>query len=130
MAQLAAGKHNYEDFGTFGAESVDYPDYAQKVARAVASGGFERGILICGTGIGMSIAANKVRGIRAALCSSILDAERARQHNNAQVICFSAATEPGLIGEMVQVFLSVPFEAGGRHERRVEKIKQIETETE
>jgi ribose 5-phosphate isomerase B len=128
MEKLAVTGHDYEDFGTGITESADYPDYARKVARAVAGGGFERGILICGTGIGMSIAANKVRGIRAALCSNVLDAERARQHNDAQVLCLSAATEPDLVWEMIQAFLSVRFEAGGRHERRVEKIKQIETE--
>lgn len=129
MKQLAATGYDHEDFGTRSTESVDYPDYAQKVARAVVSGGFERGILICGTGIGMSITANKVKGIRAALCSSVLDAERARQHNDAQVLCLSAATKPELAWKMIQVLLNVQFEAGGRHERRVGKIMKIETET-
>ena len=86
---LAEAKHDYKDFGTNSDESVDYPDIAREVGEAVAGGQYEHGILICGTGIGMSIAANKVRGIRAALCHNAFAARRARQHNDANILCLS-----------------------------------------
>ena len=125
MDLLASKGHTYEDFGCYDEQSVDYPDIAKKVGEAVASGGFDQGVLICGTGIGMSIAANKVRGIRAALCHSVLCAERARQHNNANVICFGEETGKDLLEKMVTAFLETDFE-GGRHQARVDKIMAIE----
>ncbi len=117
-------KHSYEDFGGYTTDPVDYPDIAQKVAGAVASGDFERGILICDTGIGMSIAANKVKGIRAALCHDAFSARRARQHNDANVLCLATQGQSAT-GEIVDAFLSAEFE-GGRHERRLNKIKAME----
>ncbi len=122
---IAEAEHSYEDFGCYTADSVDYPDIAQKVGEAVAKGYFECGILICGTGIGMSIAANKVKGIRAALCHDAFSAQRARQHNDANILCLRAQEEQGLIPEIVEAFLTGEFE-GGRHQRRVNKIKDME----
>ena len=119
--------HEYEDFGCCQPESVDYPDIAGKVAEAVVGGSFERGILICGTGIGMCIAANKVKGISAALCHNPFTARRARQHNDANVLCLGAdVVEQDLVGETVCTFLDTEFE-GGRHAQRLEKIKALET---
>lgn len=115
--------HGYEDFGCHPPESVDYPDIAREVAGAVARGDFERGILICDTGIGMSITANKVRGIRAALCHSAFSARRARQHNDANILCLAAAGDGA--GEIVSAFFASEFE-GGRHQRRLNKIKAME----
>ncbi len=117
--------HDYEDFGCYTTDSVDYPDIAKKVAEAVAEGRFERGILICGTGIGMSIAANKVKGIRAALCHSTFSACRARQHNDANILCLEAEEEREQIPEIVNAFLTCEFE-GGRHQRRLDKIRDME----
>jgi len=120
--------HEILDIGAEGAESVDYPDYAYDVARRVGLGEMERGILICGTGIGMCISANKVRGVRAAACQDVLTAEMSRRHNDANVLCLSA----DLLGEeqmmqMIRIWLDTPFE-GGRHARRIEKIAKIESE--
>ncbi|MDR0906875.1 MAG: ribose 5-phosphate isomerase B [Oscillospiraceae bacterium] len=113
----------YKDFGTFSEESCDYPDYAKLVAGSVASGESERGILVCGTGIGMSIAANKTRGIRAALCGDCFSAEMTRRHNDANILCLGArVTGAGLALKIAQIFLETPFD-GGRHARRVEKIE-------
>ena len=114
------------DLGSDGKESVDYPDYAADVARAVASGEADRGILLCGTGIGMSIAANKVPGVRAALVHDVTTARMSRLHNDANVLALGG----GLLGErllkeIVSVWLATEFE-GGRHQRRVEKIAEIE----
>ena len=117
--------HSYEDFGCYTNDSVDYPDIAKKVAEAVTTGYFECGILICDTGIGMSIAANKVKGIRAALCRDAFSARRARQHNNANILCLGAEEERGLIPEIVEAFLAYESE-GGRHLRRLNKIKDME----
>lgn len=117
--------HGYEDFGCYTPESVDYPDIAREVAGAVARGDFERGILICDTGIGMSITANKVRGIRAALCHSAFSARRARQHNDANILCLAAAEVGDGAGEIVSAFLASEFE-GGRHQRRLNKIRVME----
>ena len=117
--------HNYEDFGCYTTDSVDYPDIAGKVAEAVATGRFNRGILICGTGIGMSIAANKVRGIRAALCCDAASARLTRQHNDANVLCLKGEEEQELVAEIVNSFLNTEFE-GGRHQHRVDKIKSME----
>jgi len=124
---IAEMKHGYEDFGGYTADPVDYPDIAKKVAEAVAKGNFERGILICNTGIGMSIAANKVRGIRAALCHDASSARRARQHNDANILCLGTRQAPEAVREIVDTFLSVEFE-GGRHQRRLNKIKVMENE--
>jgi ribose 5-phosphate isomerase B len=116
----------YEDFGCYSSEPVDYPDIAKKVADAVASGKFDHGILICSSGIGMSIAANKVKGIRAALCCSTFGAERARRHNDANILCLGEETlEQTSALDIVKVYLSTIFE-GGRHLRRLEKIRNLE----
>jgi ribose 5-phosphate isomerase B len=118
--------HAVIDKGTSSEASVDYPDYAAQVARAVAAGEAERGVLICGTGVGMCIAANKVPGVRAALVSDEKTAELSRQHNDANVFCAGARVHPTLrIAEMLKVWLSTPFE-GGRHQRRLEKIQGLE----
>jgi ribose 5-phosphate isomerase B len=118
--------HQVNDLGATSAASVDYPDYAIPVAEAVSSGKADRGVLICGTGHGMCIAANKVAGIRAANCRDVIDAELSRRHNDANVMCLSA----DLIGEeqieqMVRTWLATDFE-GGRHARRTEKIAAYE----
>jgi ribose 5-phosphate isomerase B len=116
-----------EDFGTYTPDAVDYPDVARKVAEAVSQKKYGMGILICGTGIGVSIAANKVKGIRAALCCDAFMARRARQHNDANILCLGA--ERGLQGveEIVKSFLTTPFE-GGRHQPRVDKICRMDDE--
>jgi ribose 5-phosphate isomerase B len=116
-----------EDFGTHTEDSVDYPDFAAQVARAVSLGECALGVLVCGTGIGMSIAANKYRGVRAAVCTTEFEARMARAHNDANVLCLgSRVVGAGLAKEIVEAFLDQPFE-GGRHERRVEKIRQAES---
>ena len=117
--------YSSEDAGCYTAESVDYPDIARKVAEAVARGDFDYGILICDTGIGMSIAANKVKGIRATLCCDAFSASRARQHNDANVLCLAARGNTEAVVEIVNTFLSTRFE-GGRHLRRLKKIKAME----
>lgn len=114
------------DMGTFSEESVDYPDVAERVARAVAAGEVERGILLCGTGIGVSIAANKVPGVRAALCHDTFSARMSRAHNDANVLAMgSRVVGAGLAREIVKAWLDGTFE-GGRHAARVEKLKQLE----
>src|SRR5690554_4624039 len=116
----------YEDFGCEGTGSVDYPDYALPVAERVASGEFDRGILICGTGIGMSIAANKVKGIRCALVHDVFSAKATRMHNNANMIAMGERViGPGLAKEIVEAFLQSSYE-GGRHDNRVNKITAYE----
>jgi len=122
---LTEAGHDYEDFGCYTTDSVDYPDIAGKVGEAVARGRFQLGVLICGTGIGMSIAANKVRGIRAALCHNSASARLARQHNNANVLCLMAEEDRERVPEIVLAFLTSEFE-GGRHQRRVNKIMDLE----
>jgi len=118
--------HDYQDFGGYNTDPVDYPDIAKQVAEAVASGEFDQGILICSSGIGMSIAANKVRGIRAALCCTTFGAERARRHNDANVLCLGQDTlDRASALDIVRVYLSTTFE-GGRHLRRLEKIRGLE----
>ena len=115
-----------QDFGTNESAAVDYPDVARAVAEAVGKGDFHFGILVCGTGIGMGMAANKVKGIRAAVCHDTYTALRARQHNNANVLCLGEdIVGPGLAREMVETFLTTGFE-GGRHLARVEKIRALE----
>ncbi|MFO0898851.1 MAG: ribose 5-phosphate isomerase B [Pirellulales bacterium] len=118
--------HEVEDHGAHGAEGVDYPDIASTVAERVGAGGVERGILICGTGIGMCIAANKRKGVRAAPCHDDLTAEMSRRHNDLNVLCLSAdMLGERLIDRMIEIWLSTPFE-GGRHARRIEKISALE----
>ena len=120
--------YSYQDFGCYSAEPVDYPDIAQKVGQAVASGNFDQGILICSTGIGMCIAANKIKGIRAALCYNVFAAQRARQHNDANVLCLGGEdVDTSLALEIVKTFLTTDFEAG-RHARRVNKIRSLEAQ--
>jgi ribose 5-phosphate isomerase B len=115
-----------QDFGTNESAAVDYPDVARAVAEAVSKGDFRFGILVCGTGIGMGMAANKVRGIRAAVCHDVYTAARARQHNDANVLCLGEdVVGPGLAREMIETFLNTDFE-GGRHAARVEKIRALE----
>lgn len=117
------------DCGTHSKESCDYPDYAEKACRKVQSGGADLAVLVCGTGLGMSIAANKMRGIRAAVCGEDFSAHYARAHNNANVLCLGArVTGPGLAVLILDTFLDSSFE-GGRHERRVNKIMALEAET-
>jgi len=126
IAYLKERNIEYKDFGTYSIESVDYPDFARAVAEAVGGGEFERGILCCGTGIGVSIAANKVPGIRAALCHDTFSARMAGEHNMANIITMGERViGPGLAREIVHAWLEAKF-AGGRHARRVEKITQIE----
>ena len=126
ITKLITGEgHSCKDFGCYTADSVDYPDIANEVAGAVADGEFERGILICNTGIGMSIAANKVKGIRAALCHSAFDAKSARQHNDANILCLGAEGGKGAIPQILMAFLDFKFE-GGRHLRRLDKVRDIE----
>jgi len=116
----------YKDFGTYSENSCDYPDYALPVAEAVANGQYDRGILICGTGIGMSISANKVPKIRCALCHDCFSAKYTRKHNDANIIAFGERViGSGLLLEILEVFLFTDFE-GGRHQNRIDKISQIE----
>jgi len=120
--------HSYEDFGCHDSTPVDYPDIGRPVAEAVADGRFDRGILICATGIGMCIVANKVKGIRAALCHDTLSARRAREHNDANVLCLGQlAAGQSIARDIVKTFLDTEF-AGGRHARRLEKIRAMECE--
>lgn len=118
----------YEDFGCECGTSVDYPDYALPVAEKVANGEFDKGILICGTGIGMSIAANKVKGIRCALVHDVFSAKATRQHNDSNVLAMGERViGPGLAREIAAAWLTTEFE-GGRHENRVGKIKSYENQ--
>ncbi len=115
----------FKDFGTNSAESTDYPDWAHRACEKITSGECDRGILICGTGIGMSIAANKHKGIRAAACESTTAARLSRQHNNANVLALGArVTGWESATDIVRIFLATSFE-GGRHERRVQKIHDL-----
>ncbi len=117
---------SYEDMGTFSTDSVDYPDYARKVGEAVAKGEYESGLLVCGSGTGMAIAANKVPGIRAAVAWNEEIARLARQHNNANVLSLAARYNSDEENKkIVKAWFDASFE-GGRHERRVEKIEQLE----
>ena len=126
MQHLADREIEYRDFGTFSPDSCDYPDYAQPVAKAVASGECEKGILICGTGIGMSIAANKVRGIRAAVCGDSFSARATREHNDANILCLGGRViGQGLACMMADLFLTTEF-IGAQHTRRLDMIREIE----
>jgi len=126
MKHLESRGLEYKDFGTYSSDSCDYPVYGEAVARAVAGGEYEKGILICGTGIGISISANKVKGIRAALCADCYSAEFTRLHNDANILALGARTTgSGLALKIVDTFLDTEFE-GGRHARRVALISEIE----
>jgi ribose 5-phosphate isomerase B len=117
---------DYEDVGAHSEESSDYPDFAKRVADAVSVGEYERGLLVCGTGIGMAMAANKVRGVRAAVCHDVETAMLSREHNNANVLTLGARVlSVEQMKEIVRTFLQTEF-IGGRHERRVNKIREIE----
>ena len=119
--------HEVNDLGTYSTESCDYPDYAVKVAKGVAEGKFDYGVLICSTGIGISIAANKVKGIRCGLCTDLFTAEMTRRHNNANILAMGASVTPvEKMKEMLSVFASTGFDGGERHSRRVNKISLIE----
>lgn len=119
----------YEDFGAFSTESVDYAPIAAKAARAVASGNADYGVLICSTGLGISMAANKVKGIRAAVCTNEFCAEMTRRHNNANILCMGGKVVDEETGvKLVEIFLNTEFE-GGRHQRRIDQISQIEDGT-
>lgn len=123
---LEKNKLAYKDFGTYTCEACDYPDIAVAVAEEVAAGRFDKGILICGTGIGMSIAANKIKGIRAALCHDVFSAKATRRHNDANILtCGERVIGEGLFLEIVDAFLNTNFE-GGRHKIRVDKITKRE----
>ncbi len=114
------------DVGTFGKDSVDYPDIAEKVCADVVSGAADRGIVLCGTGLGISIAANKIHGIRCALCNDVYSAKMSREHNNANVLAMGGRVLGfGPAGEIVRAWMTTEF-AGGRHERRVNKIMALE----
>jgi len=122
-------QHEMSDVGTFSEESCDYPDYAEKVCQLVLSGKCERGILICGTGIGMSIRANRFNGIRAALCHDTFTANRAREHNDANVIALgSQVVDPALAKELVTIFLKTGFDsADKKNERHFRRIVKLDT---
>ncbi len=125
---LESEGHELIDVGTFSEESVDYPDMARQVAELVKDGKVERGILICGTGIGMAMAANKVAGVRAASCTDLLSARLSRAHNDANILTLAARViAPYHAREILKVWLTTPFD-GGRHERRVDKIRKMEGE--
>lgn len=128
MEHLTEKGYEYKDYGTYDLSSCDYPDYALKVANAVAKNECEKGIIVCGTGIGVSIVANKVKGIRCAHCTDTFSARACREHNDANVITFGGRISGiGVILDCVDLFLTTEF-AGGRHSKRVDKIKKIEDE--
>ena len=127
MKHLEENNIEYKDFGTYTKDSCDYPVYAKKVAKAILSGECEKGILICGTGIGIGITANKFKGIRAALCHDVFSAQATREHNDANVLSMGQR----IIGievakDIVHTFLSTPFSNGERHKRRIEKLAEME----
>lgn len=126
IALLESKSIEYTDFGTFEEKSCDYPDYAVKVAKSVAKGEHDLGILVCGTGIGMSIAANKVKGIRASCANDLYSAEMTRRHNNSNVLALGARViSVEKIVEIVDKYISTDFD-GGYHQRRLDKIKELE----
>lgn len=128
-AYLLKKGYEIEDFGTYNEESVDYPHFALKAALAVSNGQCEKGIVICSTGIGISIAANKVRGVRAALCGDVLSAKLTRQHNNTNVLALGAfIVGERLAFEIVDTWLETPFSNEARHQRRIDGISDIENQ--
>ena len=126
-AYLDGGGWEYTDFGTYSAKSCDYPEIAVRAGLAVSSGECDRGIFICGTGVGMSIAANKIPGIRAGLCGDCFTAEMTRRHNDANVVCLGQRViGTGLALKIIEVFLNTRFEGGGRHERRIGMLGELD----
>ena len=124
IAYLEKNGLEYKDFGCYSTEAVDYPVYAKLVAKAIQSGECEKGILICGTGIGISITANKFKGIRAALCSDCFSAEATRLHNDANIVAMGArVVGPGLAIKIIDTFLNTPFSGEKRHKRRIAQIE-------
>lgn len=125
MSHLDKRCIEYRDFGTYSAESCDYPDYGRAVAKAVAAGKYERGIIICGTGIGISITANRIPGIRAALCGDCFSAKATREHNDANILALGGrVVGEGLALQICDTFLDTPFSGEERHKRRIEKIEE------
>ena len=130
-SHLDAGGYKYEYFGTFSTDSCDYPEVAIPAAHAITSGKCDKGIFICGTGVGMSMAANKVPGIRAALCTDCFTAEMTRRHNDANVLALGGrVTGAGLALKIVDLFLNTAFESGGRHSHRVDMLNDLDTKRE
>lgn len=128
-AHLDSRGLEYTDFGTYSAESCDYADYAVKVGEAIQTGECDKGILVCGTGIGISIAANKMRGIRAALCTDCFMAEATRLHNDANIVAMGGrVVGTGLALKIIDTFLDTPFSGEERHVRRISKIRELENE--
>lgn len=126
-AHLEAGGHQVEDVGTHDAASVDYPDFAAAVGRRVSSGEAERGVLVCGTGVGMAMAANRIPGVRAACCNNLFVAGLSREHNDANVLTLGAREVAGEHAEAIlKTFLETAY-AGGRHQRRIDKLAGLET---
>ncbi|MDO4852298.1 MAG: ribose 5-phosphate isomerase B [Clostridia bacterium] len=126
IAHLESQGHEVVDYGAYTTERANYPEFGEKVARAILKGEVERGVLICGTGVGISLAANKVKGIRAAVCSEPYTAQLVRRHNNAQIIAFGARVVGNEMAKMiVDSFLNAEFE-GGRHQMRLDMITDIE----
>ncbi|MCC8103254.1 MAG: ribose 5-phosphate isomerase B [Clostridiales bacterium] len=125
MRDLDAKGIAYRDCGTYSADAVDYPVYAKAVVKEILSGNADKGILICGTGIGMSMTANRYKGIRAALCGDCFSAEATRLHNDANILCMGArVTGPGLAVKITETFLNTPFSGAERHARRVKMIDE------
>ena len=125
ISYLESKKISYRDYGSFSPEPADYPEYAHRVAHAVVNGDCEKGILICGTGIGISIAANKVKGIRAAVCTDCFTAEATRLHNDANILALGGrVVGPGLALKIVETFLNTPFSGEERHSRRIAGIEK------
>ena len=128
ISQLKKDGIAFEDLGTYTEESCDYPAYAEKLCRAVVAGTYEKGILVCGTGIGMSMAANKIAGVRCALCSDCFSAEMTRRHNDANVLALGGRVlGVELARRIMNIFLSTPFD-GGRHQRRVDQLMALEAQ--
>ncbi|MBV4427639.1 ribose 5-phosphate isomerase B [Clostridium tyrobutyricum] len=126
MEHLKTKNIEFKDFGTFSEDSCDYPDFAERVGEQVASKNYEFGILVCGTGIGISISANKIPGIRAALCGDTFSAHASREHNDANVLALGQrVVGSGLAMDIVDTFLNAEFQ-GGRHKKRIDKITMIE----
>ena len=124
IAWLEKNNYEYKNYGTYSEASVDYPEYGKKVAHAVAEGECEFGTLICGTGIGISITANKVKGVRAALCTDCFCAQATREHNNANILALGGrVVGPGLALKIVETFLTTPFSNDERHIRRINMIE-------
>lgn len=127
MKHLEERNIEYKDYGTYSTDSCDYAVYAEKTARAVAGGECELGLLFCGTGVGISIAANKVKGIRACCCSDLFSAEMTRLHNNANMLCLGGrVVTPEKAIELVDIFLDTPFSGEERHQRRIDQITDLE----